>query len=324
MFALRNLSPFAWPAVCFGERFKSERLCMTEFIDSDAAPNCSGYVLIHRKLFKNPAFRNEFEAMAFAWLVTKASWRDVTVRYKERPIKLQRGQLAVSVRDMAAKLDRNRQWVERFMSRLSEAAIIETATETGINVVTICNYDVYQRPWDSAETAPRQDRDRTETQNNEGNKDNEVNKGKEIKKASAFILPDWIDEGAWADWETYRQQLKKPLTDRSRALSVGVLKEAKTAGFSPKQAIDHAIMSGWRGLYVPNGKPKSETELQYPTPPEYKTRRAFIDAFCFTWVSTDWKQFDNEPEKTKASMEAIKKQYYALCKERREMNNGSA
>lgn len=227
---------------------------MTESTDATTPP-CGGYVLIHRKLFKNPTFKSEFEAMAFAWLVTKASWRDVTVRYKDRAITLKRGQLAISVRDMAMKLERTRQWADRFMARLTQAGIIETDSETGVNVVTIRNYDLYQRPWDSAgtpsESPPGQRRDTTGTQNNKGNKGN---KEKEEKK---WVLPDWIDADAWGSWEAYRKEKKKPMTDHARNLCVGKLEEAKALGFSPRETIDLAILNGWQGLYIPKGKPQS-------------------------------------------------------------------
>lgn len=172
--------------------------------DTTSPPCEGGYVLIHRKLFKNPTFKSEFEAMAFAWLVTKASWRDVTVRYKERAITLHRGQLAVSVRDMATKLDRNRQWVDRFLARLTQAGMIETCNETGVNVVTIRNYDVYQRPWDSigtpCETPPGQDRDTTGTQNNEGNKDKEGNKEKKDIARGTRLPTDWVLPDEWREF----------------------------------------------------------------------------------------------------------------------------
>lgn len=190
--------------------------------------------------------------MAFAWLVTKASWRDVTVRYKDRAITLNRGQLSVSVRDMAIKLDRSRQWADRFMSRLTLAGIIETSSETGVNVVTIRNYDLYQRPWDSVgtavETPPGQRRDSAGTQNNEGNKDKE---GKEGKKGGAFALPDWIEEDLWAGWEDYRNQINKPMTDRARSLVVGKLKKARDMGYTPREVIEKSIMSNWWGVWEP-------------------------------------------------------------------------
>lgn len=105
----------------------------------------SGCAFIHRRLLGHHAFRNDAEAMAFAWLIVKAAWRPVTVRYKGHRIELKRAQVAISQRDMAHALDRDKAWVERLWKRLKSEAMIETSVEAGVAVITICNYDEYQR-----------------------------------------------------------------------------------------------------------------------------------------------------------------------------------
>jgi hypothetical protein len=105
----------------------------------------SGFVRLYRSLVsEHPAFRNDAEAMAFAWLVAKAAWQPVRVRYKERILKLERGQVAVSQRDMARALDRDKAWVERLWRRLRDEAMIRVDSEAGVALITICNYDEYQ------------------------------------------------------------------------------------------------------------------------------------------------------------------------------------
>lgn len=134
----------------------------------------SGFVLIHRQILEDTAFRSDAEAMAFAWLVLRASWKPCNVRYKDRSISLQRGDLAISVRDMAERLDRSKDWAKRFLDRLTNRDMIKITTATGVNIISICNYDKYQAEIDRGATGPRQsvrqDRDSTATQNNEGNK----------------------------------------------------------------------------------------------------------------------------------------------------------
>lgn len=137
----------------------------------------AGYVRIYRSLLGHPAFRNDAEALAFAWMVIRAQWRPTRVRYKDRIIQLHRGQLAISVRDMANALDRDKAWVERLWKRLKSETMLETASATGVSVVTICNYDDYQgdRDTDEAvretprETDARQARD-TEQRREKGKK----------------------------------------------------------------------------------------------------------------------------------------------------------
>ncbi len=112
----------------------------------------SGYARFHRSLVGHPAFRNDAESMAFAYLVLRASWKETRVRYKGKAISLRRGQLAMSVRDIADAMDRDKGWIERLLKRLKSETMIETVTETGVLVITICNYEKYQAGNDNRET----------------------------------------------------------------------------------------------------------------------------------------------------------------------------
>jgi|GEM_PF-3263911 len=111
----------------------------------------AGYVRLYRSLIGHAAFRNDAEAMAFAWMIARAAWKPSRVRYKGHALTLNRGQVAISVRDFADAMDRDKGWVERLLRRLKTETMIETHTETGVMVVTICKYDEYQ-----AEAEPRE------------------------------------------------------------------------------------------------------------------------------------------------------------------------
>jgi hypothetical protein len=115
------------------------------------ARTVSGYVRLHRRICGHHAFRNDSEAMAFSWMVLRAAWQPIRVRYKDRQLWLQRGQLAVSQRDMASAMDRDKAWVERLWKRLRAEAMIMVDSEAGVAVITICNYNEYQ-----AETSQRE------------------------------------------------------------------------------------------------------------------------------------------------------------------------
>ena len=83
-----------------------------------------GYARFHRSLIGHPAFRNDSEAMAFAYLVLRASWKPTRVRYKGKALSLNRGQLAMSVRDLADAMDRDKGWVERLLKRLKSETMV--------------------------------------------------------------------------------------------------------------------------------------------------------------------------------------------------------
>lgn len=160
------------------------------------AGGSAGYVLLHRSLLGHAAFRNESETMAFAWLVMRAAWRPTRVRYKGHSITLQRGQLAISQRDMAAAFDRDKAWIERLWKRLKSEAMIETAAEAGVAVITVCNYAKYQAIADLGEAPAEAAR---EAENEAGVRQRRGTEQEEKKgitlnaRARARLLPD--------DWE---------------------------------------------------------------------------------------------------------------------------
>jgi len=145
----------------------------------------AGYVRIHRRLFGHAAFRNDSEALAFAWMVAKASWKETRVRYKEHTITLQRGELSVSIRDLALVLDRPKGWVERLISRLKNETMIETRRAAGGRtaplIIFVRNYDVFQHSGDTDET-PQKTLNRTRGETATGQRPDREQVREEYKK----------------------------------------------------------------------------------------------------------------------------------------------
>jgi hypothetical protein len=171
----------------------------------------SGYVRIHRPLFEDhPAFRNGAEAMAFAWLIVKAAWQPVKVRYKDRIIFLDRGQVAVSVRDFARAVDRDKAWIERLLKRLKSEAMIATRNETGVTVITICKYGEYQADVAARETVvetPRETEPRQGRDTEQGREERE----EEESQASACVSPRQPLREALSFWNENAVQTGWPL-----------------------------------------------------------------------------------------------------------------
>ena len=222
-----------------------------------------GYVQIYRSLLDHHAFRNQAEAMAFAALILRASWRPSQLRYKGRSISLQRGQLAVSIRDLANDLDRDKAWIERLFARLKRETMISTVVETGITVVTICNYDEYQRFSDvretvsetRAETAVRQARDSGETQNNEGNEENtsEAKASSVAKRARSsshpFPCPEGVDPIDWDALKANRQQKRAALSEGAHRQIMQKLDRWARDGWPPGPIVAHAAERGWTTVF---------------------------------------------------------------------------
>lgn len=105
-----------------------------------------GYICLNRGALHHEFFRrkehSEFEA--WVWMLTEASWKPRSRRIGDFFIELQRGQLAASVRHLAAIWKWSGGKVQRFLGRLKFETMIEIDNDTGISVITICNYDKYQ------------------------------------------------------------------------------------------------------------------------------------------------------------------------------------
>jgi hypothetical protein len=82
---------------------------------------------------------------AWLWLISEASWKPRVKRIGAAVIELARGQLAHSIRFVAEAWRWPKSNVARFLAALKTEAMIGTETVHGLTVVTICNYDEYQR-----------------------------------------------------------------------------------------------------------------------------------------------------------------------------------
>ena len=106
-----------------------------------------GVVAIDRGIFDHACFADEpfTEREAWQWLIMEAAWKKRTRRVGHAVVALERGQLAASLRFMAERWGWSKDKVARFLHRLGDHGMIETSTATGVCIITIKNYDVYQR-----------------------------------------------------------------------------------------------------------------------------------------------------------------------------------
>lgn len=219
----------------------------------------SGYVRIHRSLIGHPAFRNDAEGLAFAWMIARAAWKPVRVRYKGRAIVLERGQLSISQRDMALALDRDKAWIERLWKRLRAEAMINVASEAGVAVITICNYARYQANEDAREAvaeAPRKADARqtqgTEQGREEGKKEVDANASTaRARKADPFPMPDGTDPEHWRDFLANRKRKSLPNTPSAHKRLLADIAKFTDDEWPPGRLIELAAGKGWASVNDP-------------------------------------------------------------------------
>lgn len=166
----------------------------------------SGTVNIARSIFDHELFADQplTEREAWIWLIMEASWKPRKKRVGDYIADLTRGQLAASVRFMAGAWRWTPAKVQRFTKRLQSLEMISVKTDTGVSVITICNYDEYQAQSKAADTDAIQVRYRSDT----NEKKDEI-KDKKVLGANApakrpsrgsRLDADWRLPKAWGEW----------------------------------------------------------------------------------------------------------------------------
>lgn len=164
----------------------------------------TGFFSVHRSIWESDHFSKEpfTEREAFMWMVSEAAWKATKTRIQGRRIELQRGQFSHAIRYMAEAWGWHRSRVDRFLRRLKTETVIETKRETKFVIVTVCNYDIYQKSPKVGETkfetlyetVARQLRDREEElkELKEGNNPPIVPPGDKPKRNRGFRLSDHL------------------------------------------------------------------------------------------------------------------------------------
>lgn len=69
------------------------------------------------------------------------------------------------------------------------------------------------------------------------------------KRASTFVLPDWIDQAHWDAWHSCAK--RKNATDAQKQMAVEKLARWKADGIDHALALENAAIAGWQGLFEP-------------------------------------------------------------------------
>lgn len=163
----------------------------------------SGFIALRRKVRQHPLFAGDPAKLgAWVWLLLTACWKETPYDVNGKTITLRRGQLCVSIRQLAAEWGWSKSAVDRFISRLETETMVKREAGHGKLVLTICNYDKYQ--------------DIREGERDSGGTDTGTRAGqqRDTKEQGNKILPLSNDNGAsdlWGSAVAYLGERKRPL-----------------------------------------------------------------------------------------------------------------
>lgn len=119
-----------------------------------------GFFAVDRGVWDHPVFADEAfsEREAFLWLIGEAAFKPRRARVGSVVVDLERGQVAVSLRYMAARWRWSEPRVRRYLARLKKDGMIDAKTDAGATQLTICNYDRYQGSLEETDAEATQER----------------------------------------------------------------------------------------------------------------------------------------------------------------------
>jgi hypothetical protein len=106
----------------------------------------SGWVKLHRKAADHPALKRFDELGVWSMLLMRAAREPTTVRFRGKLVKLDRGQIAASVRGLAEKGGIGHGRMRNILSMFSAQGMltVSTAPHSAFSLITICNYERFQ------------------------------------------------------------------------------------------------------------------------------------------------------------------------------------
>lgn len=131
-----------------------------------------GWIAIHRSLWRSELFSEKEEACEkFAWIdmIQQANWKAKQWRDGSRVVMVPRGSFVTSILTLSERWNWSRGRVRRFLNCLKSGHQIVTESDSRTNsrwtLITLVNYDNYQRVIDSREVDADEARTANETTN---------------------------------------------------------------------------------------------------------------------------------------------------------------
>lgn len=105
-----------------------------------------GWIKVWRRLLSHPCLTQHDERGLWLTLLLRASHEPTEVRFRGKVVKLERGQLAISLREEAERGGTGHKRLRNIIELMKREGMLTLDTEKGthFSILTICNYDSFQ------------------------------------------------------------------------------------------------------------------------------------------------------------------------------------
>lgn len=149
-----------------------------------------GWVSIYREVEEHWIWQEKPFSPGQAWvsIILLMNHKDKKFPFNGKLTMVKRGSKITSIRKLAERFGWSRSKVCKFLDMLEDDKMVVKNSDTKKTLLTVVNYDNYQKPKDTKETQLRHHPDTTETPTDTNNKDNNANNVKNGNK-KIFIKP---------------------------------------------------------------------------------------------------------------------------------------
>ncbi len=103
-----------------------------------------GWIALHRKIFSSKDFNNQLEVAIFIYLVCMASHKPTQIVYRKKKITLNRGEIAITFKDLSNKFQISERKARTIISNLKFTGNLNQTLTRNLSVYSIVKYSKYQ------------------------------------------------------------------------------------------------------------------------------------------------------------------------------------
>ncbi len=104
-----------------------------------------GYILVHRSLWEHWIWLSAKHTQRWLDIIYLAHWENRTIEFGSKNLELKRGQFVTTTRTLMLRWKTNGDTVRRFLRLLEKNDMIVCNRNRDMTVITVCNYNKYQR-----------------------------------------------------------------------------------------------------------------------------------------------------------------------------------
>jgi len=203
-----------------------------------------GWITIHRKIKDSPFYKDSEAIHLWIHILLSANHKNNKFLIGNKMIDIPRGCILTGRKSLSAQTGINESKIQRLLKLFESEQQIEQQTFSKYRLISIVNYDSYQKD-EQQKNSKRTASEQQVNTNNNVNNENNVNK-QQKKKAVVFELPNNIDEITWKSFLEHRQKLKAPMTDHAKNL---MMKKLEKLNGNPNHILNQSIENGWKGVF---------------------------------------------------------------------------